>query len=65
MGWRLRINFSDGSDELVDEVFKTKKEAENEYDSWIERWNVGGETLMLANEDYCEAEIEDCEIWKE
>ena len=32
MGWRLQINFSDGSSELVDEVFDTQEDAEAEYE---------------------------------
>lgn len=38
MGWRLRINFSDGSSELVDEVFDTEEDAQDEFDSWLENW---------------------------
>lgn len=33
MGYRLQIHFSDGSPELIDEVFETKEDAEAEYDS--------------------------------
>lgn len=65
MGWRLKINFSDGSNNLVDDVFDTREEAEDEFDSWLENWDAGRETLMLAGEDYCEADIEDCDIWEE
>lgn len=65
MGWRLRINFDDGTDELVDEVFDSKEEAQDEYDSWLENWGAGRETLMLAGEDYSDADIEDCDIWEE
>ena len=65
MAWKLRINFSDGTSELVDEDFETKQDALDEYESWLDSWNVGGETLMMAGEDYSDAEIEDCDIWKE
>ena len=66
MAWKLQINFSDGSSELVDEDFKTKREAQEEYESWLENWGAGQETLMLAgDEDYCDADIVDCDIWKE
>lgn len=65
MTWRLQINFSDGSSELVDEEFKTKREAQEEYESWLDSWNAGRETLMLSGEEYCDADIEDCDIWKE
>lgn len=65
MGWRLRILFDDGSDELVDEIFATEEEAEAEYDSWLDSWSVGTETLMLAGEDYVDADITDCDIWQE
>lgn len=65
MGWRLRINFSDGSSELVDEVFDTEEDAQDEFDSWPENWGAGQEILELAGEDYCDADIEDCDIWEE
>lgn len=65
MGWRLRIYFDDGTDELVDDVFDTEEDAQDEYDSWLDSWNAGKETLMLAGEDYIEACIEDCDIWEE
>ena len=65
MGWRLRINFDDGTSELVDDVFDTEEDAEREYESWLENWSAGGETLMLAGEDYSDAGIEDCDIWEE
>ena len=65
MGWRLRINFSDGTSELVDEVFDTEEDAQDEFDSWLENWGAGQETLELAGEDYCDADIEDCDIWEE
>lgn len=65
MAWKLEIHFSDSSSELVDEDFETEQEAQDEYDSWLENWNAGRETLMLAGEDYIDADIEDCDIWEE
>ena len=65
MGFRLRINFSDGTSELVDEVFDTEEEAEEEYESWLENWGAGKETLELAGEEYDDSDIEDCDIWEE
>ena len=65
MAWKLNINFSDGSSELVDEDFRTRREAEAEYQEWLDNWEVGKETLMLAGEDYSDADIVDCDIWKE
>lgn len=65
MGWRLRINFDDGSDELVNDVFESEEDALAEYDSWLENWGAGRETLQLAGEDYSDADIEDCDIWEE
>lgn len=65
MAWKLKINFSDGSSELVDEDFKSEQDAHDEYDSWLDSWNAGGETLMLAGENYSDASIEDCDIWEE
>lgn len=65
MGWRVRINFSDGSSELVDEIFDTEFDAEAEYEEWLDSWEAGKETLMLAGEDYIDASIDDCDIWEE
>lgn len=65
MGYRLRIFFSDGSSELVDEVFDTKEDAEAEYDTWLDSWDAGRETLELAGEDFVDADIEDYEIFEE
>lgn len=65
MGFRLKIHFSDGSSELVDDVFETKEDAEAEFDSWVENWGIGRDTLMLAGEDYCDSSIEDYEIFEE
>lgn len=65
MGFRLRINFSDGESELVDEIFETKEDAEAEYETWLDSWDAGRETLKLAGETYVEASIEDGEIFEE
>ena len=65
MGYRLKIYFSDGSEELVDEVFDTEEDAQDEYTSWLDNWNAGRETLELAGEDYVDADIEYCDIWEE
>lgn len=65
MGYRLKILFSDGSSELVDDVFDTEEEANDEFDSWLENWGAGRNDLKLAGEDYTDADIEDCEIFEE
>lgn len=65
MGWRVRINFSDGLSELVDEIFDTELDAEAEYEEWLDSWEAGKETLMLAGEDYIDASIDNCDIWEE
>ena len=65
MAWKLKIRFSDGSSELVDEDFETEQEARNEFDSWLDSWSTGKKTLMRAGEDYVDADIVDFEIWKE
>ena len=65
MGWKLRVNFSDGSSELLDEVFGSEEEATEEFESWLENWQVGGEVLRLAGEDYSDADIVDGDIWEE
>jgi len=65
MGWHVRVNFTDGSSEEVDEVFDSRTEAEAEADSWLDSWNAGRETLDLAGEPSCDADIQDFDIWKD
>ncbi len=65
MGWRLKILFDDGSEELLDEVFDTEKAAEAEFREWCDSWVEGREVLQLAGENYIDADIDDCEIWEE
>ncbi len=65
MAWKLKIYFTDGSSEVVDEDFETEQDAQDEYESWLDSWNAGRETLMLAGEDYVDADIDDCDIWEE
>jgi len=62
MGYKLTIYFSDGSSEAVDEIFESEQDALDEYDSWLENWGEGRETLQLAGEEYIEADIEDYDI---
>ena len=62
MAYKLTIYFTDGSYEEVDEIFETEQDAMDEYDSWLESWDVGKETLQLAGEDYIDADIEDYDI---
>lgn len=47
MAWKLKIRFSDGSSELVDEDFETEQEARYEFDSWLDSWSAGKKTLIL------------------
>ena len=62
MGYKLTIYFSDGSTEEVDEIFETEEAAMEEYDSWLENWGMGKETLQLAGEEYVDADIEGYDI---
>lgn len=64
MGWKLRINFSDGTSQLVDDDFRTKRDAENEFQEWLDSWAAGAETLELAGRDFDDSSITDCDIWK-
>ena len=64
MGWRLKIQFSDGTEELVNEIFDSEEDAEYEYDSWLESFPEGQETLELRGEDNG-ARIVDYDIWEE
>ncbi len=62
MGYRLTIHFSDGSSEEVDEVFETEQDALAELNIWMDSWEAGKETLMLAGRDYCDSDIVDYDI---
>ena len=65
MGWRLRVEFDDGSSELVDEVFKTREDAEDAKEAWLCGWGTGQEVLELAGEPFCDKGLEDFDIWEE
>lgn len=58
MSYKLTIYFSDGTSEEVDEIFETEDDAMEEYDSWCNNWGAGKETLQLAGEEYCDADID-------
>ncbi len=65
MGWRVQVNFDDGSEELVDDIFETEDDARMECESWLEGWSAGREVLMLADEPYSDKEIDDFDVWEE
>ena len=58
MGYKLTIYFSDGASEEIDEIFETEQEALDVYDSWLDSWGEGTETLQLAGRDAISAEID-------
>ena len=62
MGYKLTIHLSDGSSREADEIFETEEAAIAEYESWLDSWGAGRETLMLAGEAYSDADIEDYDI---
>jgi hypothetical protein len=65
MGWRLKIYFDDGTEDVDEDVYDTEEDAEAGYDLWLDSWGAGRETLKLAGEDYIDANIEGYEIWEE
>lgn len=58
MGYKLTIYFTDGSSEEVSDIFETEQDAIDEYETWLDSWGAGRETLQLAGEDYVEADID-------
>lgn len=63
MGYRVIYNFSDGtSEDLLDEVFSTKKEAQAAALEGKGNYVTGTETLQLAGEEYDDAKIIDWDI---
>lgn len=65
MGWRVKVYFSDETEELVDDVFDSEEAAMEERDSWIENWGTGRSVLEEAGEDFCDADIDYIAIWEE
>lgn len=65
IAWRLRIDFTDGTSELDDEIYETEDEAIDSRNDWYEGWKSGAETLELAGEDFDSRKIEDIEIFEE
>ncbi len=62
--YKLKIYFSDGNIEDVDEEYETEAEAEADFMLWLESWDAGGETLELAGRPYSDAEIIDHEVYE-
>ncbi len=65
MAWKLKLYFSDGTDEEVLDDFDSEEEAMREYEDWLEGWSAGAEVLELAGREYSTATIVDYEIWEE
>lgn len=65
MAFKLRINFSDGTSELVDNDFETEADAEREYGEWVANWSPGRSVLSEAGEGFFGCDIDDCDIWEE
>lgn len=65
MAWRLKINFDDGTSELEEEIFATREEAEEAKESWLIGYYAGRDVLEEAGRSFCEANIEDFDIWEE
>lgn len=62
MGYKLTIHFTNGESEEIDEVFETEEDALNEYDTWLDSWGAGMETLQLSGRDYIAADIDGYDI---
>lgn len=65
MSWRLKIEFTDGTSELDDEIYETEEEAIDARDEWFEGWSAGADSLELAGEEFDSREIEDIDIYEE
>lgn len=62
MGYKLTIHFSDGSSEEIDEIFETEQNALDVYDSWLDSWGSGRESLKLAGRSGFNTSIEAYDI---
>lgn len=66
MAWRLRIDFTDGTSMLDEEIYETEDEAIDSRSDWFGSWGQGMEDLELnGGEDFDSREIEDIEIFEE
>ena len=66
MGYRVYYNFDNGeTEDVLDEIFATKREAEEAAHEGYDNYNAGRDVLQLAGESYSEANIIDWDIVKE
>ena len=61
MAWKLRLYLEDGSSFIDDDDYETEEDAIDGYDSWLENWGAGAETLELAGEDGDRDGDQDCD----
>ena len=65
VGYKVRIDFDDGSDETLDEVFSSEEEAEAAAQQWASDYSQGGDYLKEAGEEYCKQEVIGWDIYEE
>ena len=65
MAWKLRLYLEDGSSFIDDDDYETEEDAIDGYDSWLENWGAGAETLELAGEAYDSRDIVDYDVFEE
>ena len=65
MAWKFRLYLEDGSSFIDDDDYETEEDAIDGYDSWLENWGAGAETLELAGEEYDSRDIVDYDVFEE
>ena len=65
MAWKLRLYLEDDSSFIDDDDYETEEDAIDGYDSWLENWGAGAETLELAGEEYDSSYIVDYDVFEE
>lgn len=65
MAYTVCINFDDGTEEYLDETFKTEKAADKAARQWASDYSQGGDCLREAGKEACDAEVIGWDIMEE
>lgn len=63
--WRINLIFDNGDEEDSGEEYRTKKEALEEAESYLDNWSAGADALELAGEPYDSRDLINAEVYKD